>query len=463
MSPGLLLVCLIGLAEEKPLAYALRDGDIAVEVISHCGHSVSVLSIENLREEQARIDVNGSYLAPENARCQRLGLGLVRAGDSNTTIGIPAFCRVEVKVLSVCMDASKRTPASGARYRLVPELAPAGVLECLRQWKSNPDLPQITVQAKVWSRGLPAEARSLRPAPAARVLSAPGSKVIVCQGLCFSLTAEGQVFAGPPGGDHWPVATGVVDLWASDGVQVLRQIAGGAGGTETARTVLSSYDAEGSSWHDLPLPVEPGQLRWLAPDGGEALILTAGGTLKRFRDGNSTKVLQGARLLEVSSEGDAFWVPDQDPRLLMQAGRRGGAVSYRHQVAIRDLACTEDRLYLVDEGGSLISCEAQGPRRLRNGVSAVRAARDSLLFSTPGDGTLPEGSSPILHLYRAGQTVLEVPEIPESRLRYLLDVANGDLLRVEDSGRVWRFEEETRTWRPLAADGTPGAYQRKKR
>ena len=150
----------------KPLADALRDGDIQAKAQAVSGHSLARLAIESLRADDLVLDFNGSYLVPSQPGYQRLGLGIAGIGNGETSIRLAGRGRVALDVLTVCMDLGKASPAHGARFELASKLAPEPVLGVLREWRENPQTPQQTVQSAAWEgrsllAGLPSERSAL--------------------------------------------------------------------------------------------------------------------------------------------------------------------------------------------------------------------------------------------------------------------------------------------------------------
>jgi hypothetical protein len=175
--------------QARALAEAYDQGLISVKPWSLSGASEATLEIRNDGAGEIRIDVNGSYLKTRAARLQRLGIGLVRAGKSDTSVTIPKAATVRVNVLSVCMDEDKPAPQSGEAMDLARELAPREARRVLAHWKRHPAAQHRSIQRTVWKRIR--EARVTYPP-----LLEGSSRVLSRQGRVFLLKQNGELFSG---------------------------------------------------------------------------------------------------------------------------------------------------------------------------------------------------------------------------------------------------------------------------
>ncbi len=448
MGNGVAFLSVFFLASDgKPLAQALREGDVSVKARSHSGYSAAALEIRNLRNEPLAIDVNGSYLEPEDQSYQRLGLGLVRAGDSDTTVSLKGRGLLSLKVLSVCMDPSRSGPRNGARYRLAPELAPPEVLACLERWKSRPETPQSEIQSAVWGKST-SRSRPERPA-GQLVLPRNTEKVISHGGRLLVLTTEGDLIVTAQDVHEEKAASKVIDLWAGREVYVLREAFSGTV-TGVFRTVISRFDPLSGTWSDLPIDAEPGRLMWVAADGGEAIVLARDDRLKRISEGRAVPLLGKARIIEVAPSGRILLVPAKDPGAIDEIDRRGRTLLlYRHRVPIQAIACAGDDIYILDANGSLIDLSGVRPRRLAGEAAWIQAAGERLLSGLTGTSGPLDSRPPAFQVFRSGQRVRSL-SLPEGTgIRYVFDPVTGEVLCFDRGLAVERLVETRGAWEPI--------------
>ena len=434
MNAALILICATAFPAEirhpTPLAHALRDGSISVKAASHSGHSIARLKIRNERQEPLLVDVCGSYLEPDDESYQRLGLGLVRAGDGDTTVALKPRRWVRLKVLSVCMDSSKSSPWRGRKYTLSPELAPLEILSALEEWRNNPHTPQGEIQSAVWRR------RTVRPiaAPPVNPIPVNWKKLVPYDDRLFILKDDGGLFFGGSLKELTRVPGAVFDVWAGDSVYAVREEVT-RGPTGVPQTVVSRFDLETRGWANLSIRGVKGQLKWVSENEDEALVLNPRGELLHVTEGEAFVVVKGARLLEVLSKDRIYWVPRKAPRTLQAASlkKRRHYEVYRHHHAYLGMTRVRDSLYFLDSRGTLAYFGRKGPRRLRGHVSFIQPAGDQLLVGTSEEGNPLQPAPGQLHFYRRDRSVRSFHYPGGNDLRYFFDPKAKRLFCIDQS------------------------------
>lgn len=393
---------LSGLPLQKSLASACRDGDLTVEAKPYAGHSIASLDITNRRNHQLIIDVNGSYLVPEAGDPQRLGLGLVQAGNPDTSVRLGPGARVQIKILSVCMDASKRGPGVQDRYQVAKNFAPDRILQILREWKDRPSLDPSTVQSVVWGNS-PTSTLERVPQPQ-RINSADLQvvrKSIVHGGNVFVLNGDGKLFQGSQSKALKLIARKFLDLWTDGRLFAIRQVPNrfrkGA-----LKTVISRFDHDTGGWGDV-LDVVPGNLLWVAPNSTAAVVQTLRNDVLLIDSLGETQLLANPRSVAVTPAGQIYWVPSERPNRVY--GLRPDLKAVRihtHDVPIRSLICPGKFPYVLDRERNLVC--------LKNGKPAFRL-RYVLRVERVGSRLLATVSQPV-----AGQSERRVVRLAEDSI-----------------------------------------------
>jgi hypothetical protein len=190
----------------------------------------------------------------------------------------------------------------------------------------------------------------------------------------------------------------------------------------------------------------------VADDGETALISTPRGELVRVTPAGTSTLMSGCRFLEVSPEGKIYWVKSNEPAVLYSTDWRARrARKYVHGATVRDIACADDGLYLVDSRRSLIFVGARRPRRLRGDVSFVDSLGARLLAGSTADGNILKPEPGKLHYYGSGRASQSLPYPGGSRLRYLFDPEIEELLCLDEEMTLRRYDPSRQDWVLVAA------------
>lgn len=440
-------------AAVKFLAHAFRDRDISVRASSLSGHSIALLEIQNCRPRTLVVDVNGSYLRSVRSGDQRLGIGIVRAGSKETSVQLAAGQKSRLKVLSVCMDSAKSSPSRGRRYRLATSLAPGRTLEVLRQWKEHPLIPQSEIQSAVWG-ARPARTDLRISPPLQKLLPSDTAEVLPHDGLLFVRQDDGTLLIGrstPSVGRLEPSPGRVRDIWSGDGLFAIRRtLRKGDGASGVMVTTVSRFESDTGGWTDLPLRVEAGTLEWVAADGESSLVASSSGELLRATAEGSTPILDRTALavLHVMDDGGILSVTRHRPNVLVGTRPDGRTTTlYRHGRGIRDVVTVGRRIWILDQGGSLLAVEGTRARRIRGAVRSVDAYGSRLLLQTDAwteaYSTYPAA---LVSLDPSGGGERTLP-LPHGEVdRYLVDPVSSRLFCVDDEGWLKRFDETRGRW-----------------
>jgi len=451
----------------RALAYAYRDGDIEVSASSVSGARIAALRLRNRRSHTVRVDVNGSYLLPSSSSdYQRLGIGLVQAGNPDTTITLAADQERELTVLSVCLDVGRSTPSSHMRYRLARNLAPHSTRRVLNAWRRHPTVDPSLVQTAVWRRRPPrsrnsdtAEDDERDPAvnwgDAGARMSARGiAEVTPLGGRFYARTDDGWVHMRTAD-DDWRMVPGTVtDLWGSSTYLFSIRGALSKQGNGQIRPALSRLDPSTLGWIDTPVRVEPsllekGRLEWVARTGKYAIARGEKNEVLRLGTRSSEVIIPEAAILDVEPRGLCRWVSSHEPtvlRSLEPGSPQEGA--YEHSAPIIAIARAERELYILDANRSMWRLTTAEPQRLRRNVATIQGIGDQLLVSSlPRAGEARVGE---LLLYRGGtrRTRMRFPAGPHGR--YCRDPFDDALYCLTGDLEILRYVGAPKAWRDVA-------------
>ena len=451
-----LSLSLLGLQAPKPLAFACRDGDIAVECGSYASYGIAYLNLQNLRERDLLLDVNGSYLAPQSADVQRLGLALREAGSSDTIVHLSRGEQATVKVLSVCMDASKAPPTKDTEYSVSKHLAPPTVRALLELWKCKPDIPQSFVQSAVWGHtstfvegrkgtDLSSAGGALKGTVFTSADFGIAREYAFHRGKLYALTQHGDLFRGV--GDV-PLALldrKFVDLFSDGRLFAIRRVP-----SQTARTlldvVLSELDPDTGGWADL-FRTAPGEILWVAPDAEAAIIRDPDDVVLRIDGSGRTKLVEQPVSIAVTSGGEVFWIPKESPMSLYRLDKSDQPkLVYEHTDRLAAVVAPEGMPYLQDCRGMLLGLKAGKWTALRDDVLAMELLSGKLLIKTKSRSRVREHLPGKVLISGQGEAIAEFAHPRHLSQHYLSPPYSDAVLSIDGASSLRLYDRQRRTW-----------------
>lgn len=452
--PTVVVLCLslLSAAASKPLAIAYRDGDIAVHCASFAGHTLALLKIQNLAGNDLLIDVNASYMVPADEGVQRLALALLKTGSSDTTLRLAAAGQTEVKVLCLCMDASKATPTSTQKFILAKRLAPRRALTIVKDWKLRPNTPQTTVQSAIWGHipSIKAPSGEAFPEPAGftsadfqttREYALHGKNL-------YALTADGNLFRGTTDAPLSLLERKCVDLFSDGRLFAIRNIPCRSSRARLL-TVVSALDSDTSAWADL-FESEPGKILWVDASSRAAIVQTLAGAVARVEASKQTPLLQHPRAIAVSPEGTVFWVPADAPSELRRLAADGQpATVHRHEARLLSVISPDEFPHALDCRGNLLRFEDGKVRQVRNDVLAIEPLNGKWLVMTRSQ---PRGHEQVpgrIYLCGGESPVLEFTHPAHLPRHYLCQPRSSALFSIDAGLALRQYDGQQQTWQRL--------------
>ncbi len=431
----------------RSLAHSYRDGDIQVDARAESGYSVTSLRIINRRDEDIVVDVNGSYLRPQVHGIQRIGIGIVRRGNGDTTVRLAAGETVDLEVLTVCMDASLSAPSDGQSLILAERLAPKAIRGVLREWKRNPRARPSLVQQVVW-RTSRAARRRIRPTRRIELLDV-AEQVAVTAGRFFVLEDDGRLFSDKNLALLEPVGSRFRGLWAGDATFALREVDAVAGDGPRS-TSLVRFDADSGQWSggDISVPAASARdVLWVSRSGREVLIHRESGDVVRLDGERELVVARGASEVVVSGGGGlVYWTPDGEPQALYAVDRDGRRVrTFRVAAGIAELATTGSEVYVLDREG-LLRCIRDGAfEEVCGDVEFIATSGAAVIVAheATSDGGARTSS---LRIIQSGKPSFVIGRPATKSRRFLFDPTTDDLHCWAADGSLLWYNPRSEAW-----------------